>query len=85
MSGVRFQVSGVICQVSGARCQVSGVIFFYFINFFFGQSGGASRWRVCYQRGLPRLVFEDIGKTVKFQYFHYLFLSIIGEHNISIF
>ena len=22
-----------------------------------GQSGGASRWRVCYQRGLPRLVF----------------------------
>ena len=23
-----------------------------------GQSGGASRWRVCYQRGLPRLVFN---------------------------
>ena len=23
----------------------------------FGQSGGAIRWRVCYQRGLPRLVF----------------------------
>ena len=23
---------------------------------FFGQSVGASRWRVCYQRGLPRLV-----------------------------
>ena len=22
-----------------------------------GQNGGASRWRVCYQRGLPRLVF----------------------------
>ena len=21
-----------------------------------GQSGGASQWRVCYQRGLPRLV-----------------------------
>ena len=21
-----------------------------------GQSSGASRWRVCYQRGLPRLV-----------------------------
>ena len=21
-----------------------------------GQSGGATRWRVCYQRGLPRLV-----------------------------
>ena len=25
-----------------------------------GQSGGASRWRVCYQRGLPRLVFDKI-------------------------
>ena len=23
-----------------------------------GQSGGASRWRVCYQRGLPRLVLK---------------------------
>ena len=23
-----------------------------------GQSGGASRWRVCYQRGLPRLVLN---------------------------
>ena len=25
-----------------------------------GQSGGASRWRVCYQRGLPRLVFNSV-------------------------
>ena len=24
-----------------------------------GQSGGASRWRVCYQRGLPRLVYNQ--------------------------
>ena len=43
-----------------------------------GQSGGASRWRVCYQRGLPRLVFkwlkldfkgitlESVGKKVIF-------------------
>ena len=34
--------------------------FFIFYSFFrekkIGQSGGASRWRVCYQRGLPRLV-----------------------------
>ena len=52
VSGVRFQVSGVICQVSGVRCRVSGVIFLFFL----GQSGGASRWRVCYQRGQPRLV-----------------------------
>ena len=25
-----------------------------------GQSGEASRWRVCYQRGLPRLVSLDL-------------------------
>ena len=25
---------------------------------FFLQSGGASFWRVCYQRGLPHLVFS---------------------------
>ena len=34
-----------------------------------GQSGGASRWRVCYQRGLPRLVYIGLerkkGKTEK--------------------
>ena len=25
-------------------------------------TGGASRWRVCYQRGLPRLVFGELGQ-----------------------
>ena len=54
VSGVRCQVSGVRCQVSGVRCQVSGVIIIIF--FFFSQCGGTSRWRVCYQRVLPRLV-----------------------------
>ena len=29
-----------------------------------GQNGGASRWRVCYQRGLPRLVFLEGGYLV---------------------
>ena len=29
---------------------------FFFSSLFFGQSGEAYRWRVCYQRGLPRLV-----------------------------
>ena len=53
MSRVICQVSGVSCQVSGVKCQVSGVIIFIF----FLQSGGACRWRACYQWGLPRLVF----------------------------
>ena len=34
------------------------------------QSGGASRWRVCYQRGLPRLVstFSDLHRGKKPMY-----------------
>ena len=35
-------------HVSGVKCQVS----------FFGQRGGASQWRVCYQGGLSSLVLE---------------------------
>ena len=46
-SHVRCQGSGVRCQVSGVRCQVSP----------FFLSGGVSLLRVCYQWGLPRLVF----------------------------
>ena len=45
---VRYQDSRVICHVWQ-------VTFFFF--FFFLQSGWASRWRVCYQRCLPCLVF----------------------------
>ena len=57
LSGVTCHVSSVRCQVSGYRCYVSGVIsqVSVFLSFF-GQSGGASPWRVCYQRGLPHLV-----------------------------
>ena len=58
MSGVRCHVSYVRCHVSGVTCQVSCVTFFYF---FVWQSGEASRWRVCYQRGLPRLVYITFG------------------------
>ena len=48
MSGVTCQVSGVNCQVSSVTCQVSGVTIYVW------------RWKVCYQRGLPRLVSSDI-------------------------
>ena len=54
-------VSHVMCHVSCVTCHVSRVTchmsLFFFFFFFFGQSGEAYRWRVCYQRGLPRLVF----------------------------
>ena len=51
VSGVTFHVSRVTCHVSNAN------FIFLFIIFFLGQLGEAYRWRVCYQRGLPRLVF----------------------------
>ena len=45
MSRVTCHVSRVMCQVSRIRCQV---------YLFILQCGGASRGKVCYQRGLPR-------------------------------
>ena len=42
-------VSGVICHMSRVTC-----------HFLFGQRCEASQWRVCYQWGLPRLVFTFI-------------------------
>ena len=32
-----------------------------FVKFFFGQRAEAYQWRVCYQRGLPRLFFFKEG------------------------
>ena len=66
--GAFFQVSScVTCHVSHVKCEVSHVMchmshvtchIFYF-NFFSGQSSEASRWRVCYQRGLNLLDFSS--------------------------
>ena len=53
VSHVRCHMSGFRCQVSGVCCQVSGV------TIFLDKKGGASRWSVCYQWGLPRLVSPD--------------------------
>ena len=44
-------------------CHMSHVTRLFFLHVFFtlkqiGQSGGASRRRVCYQWGLPRLVYS---------------------------
>ena len=47
-------------------CHMSYVIFHVShvtCNFFCGQDGGASQWRICYQRGLPCLFQEIIGST----------------------
>ena len=50
-------VSYVICHMSHVMGRVSHVMCQVIIIFFFLQSGEVSRWRVCYQRDLPRLVF----------------------------
>ena len=48
VSHVTCQASHVTSQVSRVRCLVSQVFFIV----------GAIRWRICYQPGLPRLVFK---------------------------
>ena len=65
VSRVMCHVSRVTCHVSPVTCQMSPVICKQNLKQKsktklsfkkIGQSGGASWWRVCYQRGLPRLV-----------------------------
>ena len=51
-------MSRVTCHVSRVTCHMLLVTCNFFCFFLFGQSGEAYRWRVCYQRGLPRLVFS---------------------------
>ena len=45
-------------------CHVLCVTCHVFLLLFFGQSGEAYRWRVCYQRGLPRLVSTTLGLQI---------------------
>ena len=53
MSHVMCHVSHVTRHMSLVTCHVTHVTFFLL------QNGGASWCRVCYQRGLPRLVFTS--------------------------
>ena len=62
VSVVTCHVSGFTCHASGVTCHVSRVtchnihIYIFFSLYIFLQSGEASQWSVCYQRGLPHLV-----------------------------
>ena len=47
------------CHISCVRCQLSQ----FFQLFFFGQSGGASRWRFCYHWGLSCQIFWTLSKA----------------------
>ena len=61
-------VSCVMCHVSPVTCQQKKLHIYFDFLFYpsekIGQSCGASRWRVCYQRGLPRLIFTGSAWTV---------------------
>ena len=53
-------MSCVMCHVSCVTCQLSRVtchMYFFSSVKKMGPSGGASWWKVCYQRGLTRLVY----------------------------
>ena len=58
VSRVTFQVSYVTCDVSRVTCDMSHVMWLnLFSSFFFYKFLGGSWWKICYQRGLPLLVF----------------------------
>ena len=75
VSCVMYYVSCIMCQVSSVTCHMSGVIF----SLFFGQSGEARWWRVCYQEGLPRRVHNVNQQTLNLYY-----LLFIKLHNFKI-
>jgi hypothetical protein len=63
LSPVTCHLSPVTCHLSPVTCHLLHVIYFFYFFFYvkkkIGQSSGACRWRVCDQRGLPRLVFAN--------------------------
>ena len=56
VTGDTCHMSCVMCHVSCVTCHVSHVMR-HVSHVKKNNNGGASWWRVCYQRGLPRLVF----------------------------
>ena len=52
-------VKGWILPTGGVASERVCVCSFFFL----AQSGGATRWRVCYQRGLPRLVLQAMSQN----------------------
>ena len=58
MSHVTCHVSQVTCHVSHVMCHIFiSIYIFLLLPLLFRKSGEARCWRVCYQRGLPCLVF----------------------------
>ena len=67
------------CQVSGVQCNMSYVIsHIIYVNIYiiFWQSGEVCQWMVCYQRGLPGLVYVSESYYLKVSTFIH-FLKIV--------
>ena len=67
---VTCHMSYITCHVSHVTCHISHVIFFLLL--FRTKCSGEAYWRrVCYQRGLPRLVFDIFWR-----------LEVVGRPNL---
>ena len=69
-------VSRVTCHMSHVTCHMSQFLIFFL------QSCETFRWRVCYQRGLPCLVYTDFTNIILFwipgSSFHFNIVEWIG-------
>ena len=62
-----------VCHVSHVICHVSHVTYHFFSSFF-GTKWWSLLWRVCHQRGLPRLVFIQRGSQ------NMTCRGVVGDH-----
>ena len=75
----------VTCHVSHVTCHM-----LFFFSLFFWTNGEAYRWNVCYQRGLPHLVYAikdifwhhslHINSSLMLQVFHVFGENRLGKH-----
>ena len=65
VSPVTSHLSGISCHVPPVMCYLPYVIYILFVIKKKLQIGRASLWRVCYQRGLSRLVSYEMHFPVK--------------------
>ena len=74
MSHVTCHMSHVTCHMSHVTCHMSRFIYLFF---FFRKIGEAYRWRVCYQRGLPRLVLHGVSDSGRSNFLLFLRTSML--------
>ena len=72
-----------MCHMSHFTCCASHVPIFVFSFSFLGQNVGASQWRVCYQRGLPRLVLKGLLKDYFYLFVYPLPMLCFHSQNMS--